>query len=112
MSVMHVSRFTRDFLLLFSAPIIWVVHFLFVYGFTGIACARGFAHVQWFGTDTVAVAILGATFAAIVFIVLTLVRIPAGTDAFLRWSTIGLGLLSAVAVVWETLPVPLVPACG
>lgn len=113
MTTMRLSTFARTFLLLFSGPIVWAVHFLLIYGFTGIACARGLAQVQWLGIDAVAAGILAATLAAIVILAWILARLPKNTtDDFVRWSALGLGMLTCVALVWEALPVFFVPACS
>lgn len=113
------SLFTRSFLTMFSGPILWAIHFLFIYGFNGIMCARPALQREWAGLSLSGWAIVlasGAALLAIGLISLGAWRSRTGTDAankdFERWMTAGLGLLSAFAIVLEAIPVFLVPQCG
>ncbi|WP_334190384.1 hypothetical protein [Noviherbaspirillum sp.] len=124
---MNVSHFTRTFLLIFSGPIIWAAHFVAIYGFTGVACARGSHHAEWLGIGAVPwfIGISGLlALAAIATIGALATRkgkrasqsdasgVPAEGHAFIGSMTIMLGLLAAIAIVWESLPVLLVPICA
>lgn len=112
---MRTSTFTHDFLLLFSGPLIWAVHFVAIYSFNGILCARTAAQASWLGVGIATWGIGGAGILAIAAIAACLAVEPRGapdSHGFVRWVTIGLGWLAIVAIVWETLPVFLVPACG
>lgn len=114
---MHVSRFTRSFLLIFSGPLIWAMHFLTIYGGSGVICARpAAAQLQWLGlhaTDWWTLIASGAAIAAIGAVLLYLRRASdhARQAGFIPWITTALGMLSIIAILWETLPVLLIPAC-
>lgn len=124
---MNTSHFTRTFLLIFSGPIIWALHFVAIYGFTGIACARALHEVAWLGIGAVSWFIgiscllaLGAIAAIAALTAKKRNRMPpAGVNtmraekhSFIGSMTIMLGMLAAIAIIWETLPVLLVPACA
>ncbi len=107
-------------LLRMSAPlVIWALHFLVIYGLTGIACARGFAATRVLGLDAVpwgiAVATLiaaGAMLFTIGVAVRQLRRRSHSTDAFVHWMSAAAGGLALVGVLWEAVPVFIVPVCG
>lgn len=114
---MRASPFTHNFLLLFSGPLIWAVHFVAIYAFTGVVCARAGTIQAWLDMHVALWAIAGASvfaLAAIAAINLGIRPRDAAPDnhRFIRWMSITLGLLSAIAIVWETLPAFLVPVCG
>jgi hypothetical protein len=105
------------FLLMLSGPIVWAVHFLFVYGFTGIVCARPAILTAWLGISMAAWVISAATLLSVAAIGTIYLRMRktlriAGDPAFVPVLTGALGLLSVLAILWETLPVFLVPTCG
>ena len=109
--------FTRGFLRLFSGPIVWAIHFLLVYGFTGVLCARPAWEVQWLGIGLLEWGIGSAAVAALAllaFIHLGRRRKEAVeiNAVFVRRTGAALALLSALAIVWESLPLLLVPACA
>jgi hypothetical protein len=114
---MQTSAFTRAFLLMFSGPIIWAAHFFAIYGVTGLACARQFAHEEWFGVSIVLWTIGAITLAALAAILLIVFKAAsvktARDDArFIQWITAGLGLFSIVAIFWEITPAALLPICA
>ena len=85
-----------------SGPLLWALHFAVLYGFTALACARGFAHsVPW--VIGVATLVLGA--AAAFFI------LRSSKDQFIGWLAAALAALSLLAMVWQAVPVLIVPAC-
>lgn len=108
------SRFTRSFLLLFSAPLIWAVHFLAIYAWTAVLCERP----EWSAQSLIPWGIVLASATAIGVIAAINLRVwvrrkePGGNAGFVRIITAALGLLIAIAIVWETLPAFMVPACG
>lgn len=111
------ASFTRVFLLMLSGPIIWAGHFLFVYGFTGIVCARPPSQVEWMGVSITAWTVSIATLLSIAAIGAIQVKIrnralAAGDPSFVPVMACMLALLSVVAIVWETLPAFLVPPCS
>jgi hypothetical protein len=109
--------FPRPFLLMLAGPIIWAGHYLFIYAVNGVACARPALHAAWAGVPVSSWIIIAASVAALVAMGLIYLRLrtrmPQLADpGFLPWLAGALSLLSAVAVVWETIPALLVPACG
>jgi hypothetical protein len=87
-----------------AGVIVWALHFAVIYGFTGLACARG-----WDGAipSTVALATLAAG-ALIVIILFKGIR----RQEFIHWMTTAVAALALVAIVWEGAPVLLVSPCG
>jgi hypothetical protein len=98
---------------MFSGALIWAVHFMAIYGFTTLACARDFATTQWLGIGIVAWAIGAATIIALAAAVAVAVSATrtAPVIGFTDWITAGVAALAALAIVWEALPVIMVPAC-
>jgi hypothetical protein len=83
--------------------VVWALHFAAIYGFTALACARGFgASAPW----VVGAATAVAAAAAIAVIVTHL------SPEFTRWMTAAVAGLALVAIVWEGLPALMVPACA
>ncbi len=114
---MHAVSFPRAFLLLFSGPIVWVVHFFFIYSFTGIACARGLFDAKWFGIGIVAWVIAAVTLAATGGLALIFFRTSpnetaGGSAHFIRWTAAALAILAVLAMLWEAMAALIVPACG
>ena len=109
--------FTRGFLLLFSGPIVWAIHFLFVYSFTGVLCARPAWHPQWLGIGLLewgigSAAIVALAFLAFIHIGRRRKEVAETNAAFIGRTGAALALLSSLAIVWESLPLLLVPACA
>jgi hypothetical protein len=100
---------------LLAGPLAWAVHFTLIYAANGIFCARPALHGLWMGG--LATAFMGIA-AALALAVIGLVnwryrrRWPATDDkGFFPWVAATLGLLSAIAIVWQTVPVLMLPAC-
>ena len=107
------SRFTRTALRMSSGIIIWAAHFLAIYGFTALACARGFATARWMGIGAVPWMIGVATLiaaAALVALIASAAR--AANSSFTEWMAAALGGLALIAVAWEAMAVLMVPACA
>jgi hypothetical protein len=115
--------FTYQTLLVLSGLIIWAVHFLIVYPFNALACVYGLAAAEIVGIGIVPIIIVIVTVLSLALIGAALFAATAGrateqpqieapNQRFLRFLTVGIGLLSAVAVIWETLPVFMIPPCG
>jgi hypothetical protein len=86
-----------------SGVIVWALHFAVVYGFTALACARGFgATAPW----VVGAATLVAAAGAAVIIVRNFSR------EFTRWMSAAVAAAGLVAILWEGLSVLMVPACA
>jgi hypothetical protein len=95
----------------------WAAHFAAIYGLTALACARGFAEAAWLGVGVVPWGIGIATVVALAAIVL-LTAGAARTAAksargpgFLTWMTIAAGAAGVVAIIWQAIPVLIVPVC-
>lgn len=113
------SRFGRSILKMFSAALIWAVHFAVIYSFTALACARGFSDLEWLGVGMVTWVIGTATSIAIAALAVIIKRTlgavrttPSNTARFMHWMTAAIGGLALVAIVLEALPVLVVPACN
>ena len=110
------KRFSRAFLFMLASPIIWAAHFMFIYGVNGVACARPALHTIWAGMPVSSWIIVAASVLALAAMALIYWRqrrdmLRTGEPGFLAWLAGMLSVLLAVAVVWETMPVLLVPAC-
>ncbi|MCD0503603.1 hypothetical protein [Bordetella petrii] len=102
---------------LLAGPLIWAVHFVFIYSANGIFCARPAWQGWWVDEAGAAWVILAAALAAIAALLLVCNRQrgrwPRSADpGFFAWVANALGLLSAVAILWQSLPVLWVPACA
>lgn len=111
------SRFTRATLQMSAGALIWAAHFLVIYAFTAIACARGFAGAEWLGLGVVPVTITAATLVAagvaatMIWTGVRTLHAEAGSN-FVGWMTVGCAALALLAILWETLPAFMIPACG
>jgi hypothetical protein len=87
-----------------SGVLLWALHFALVYGFTGLACARGWlGGIPWF----VGIATLAAG-AAAAFVILR--GLPRRAE-FVDGIALGLAAFALVAILWEGLSIAMVPAC-
>lgn len=89
-----------------SLPVaLWAVHFGTIYGFTGIACARGLeGAVPWVvGLATLVAAALAASLLA---------RGLARRDDFIDATTAGLAGLALIAIAWEGVPALWMTPCA
>ncbi len=95
-----------------SGALIWAVHFMAIYGFTTLACARDFASIQWLGIGVVAWVVGGATMIALAaassVIVAAIRTSPIG---FTQWIAGSVAALASLAMIWEALPAMMVSAC-
>ena len=102
--------------------VIWAVQFTAVYGFTALACARGYARAAFLGIGVVPLVVTVLTLAALVPTGLLLMRSHRrdrrlalanghATDRFLDRSAVLVSGLSLVAIVWTGLPAVVLPAC-
>ena len=86
--------------------ILWAAHFTILYGVVGLACARGVpAVVPWTAAIATLLAVAGAAW-------LTLSGLRRGPHDFLAWLTAAAAASALVAIVWQALPVLLVPWCA
>lgn len=86
-------RFWPAALQISSGVIVWALHFTAVYGYTALACARGFGGISWFvGAMTVVAGLL------------TLAIIVKNLDReFVRWISAAVAGAALVAIAWEGL---------
>lgn len=97
-------------------PMIWGVHFLAIYVFTAMACARRPFNPDW--VAAVPWVVFALTLLATAALLTTAVpairankRSRDDASGFIPWTTAAFAALALVAVIWETLPVLLVPVC-
>jgi len=112
------THFGIELLFLIAGPAIWLVHYLFIYTVNAVACARAAWAGQWLGLPASSWVIVAGSALALAGMAAATwrqrqrQRMPATcASAFHTWLTAALCLLSALAVVWETVPVFLMPAC-
>lgn len=84
--------------------LVWAAHFSVLYGFTALACARGFAPAIPWVTGLATLAALAAAVAIAAW------SFP-GRARFASWMTAAIAGLAAVAIVFEGLAIVMVPAC-
>jgi hypothetical protein len=96
----------------------WALHFLILYSFQALACARGFADERIGGIGIVPAVGGVATVAAIAACFwLVLVRGQAGQDdgngaaGFLAHVKASSAVLALLAIIWTALPLVLLPPC-
>jgi hypothetical protein len=88
-----------------SSVLVWAAHFAALYGFTALACARGMAGaVPWVAG--------GATLAAIAALALIAWLHSQQRGEFNAWLALALAGLALIAVVYETVPLFIVPICA
>lgn len=107
-----------------AGMLVWAIHFGAVYVATAIACARGFAELVVAGLPLIPAMVLGATALALAAVGWIAARAYrrlrsdlSGEDGeddpqFLIWFTLAVALASALAIVWEGIPVLIVGACA
>jgi hypothetical protein len=97
---------------LFVGPVVWAVHFFAIYASTAIVCARAAA-----GSASVVAVVGGASLVAAAILAWTIVASArdgaeaAPRQVFVRRLTMVTAGLALLAVVFETLPVVLIPPC-
>lgn len=106
-----------------AALIVWAAHFLLVYGVQATLCWRGLAGGTILGWPVVPALVVAATAVALVAIGVIgwrawhrLRSAPAGEDGeeqpqFTVWMSLSVALLAILALVWEGIPVFLLPPC-
>lgn len=102
--------------------LIWTAHFGVIYILNTLACARGFSGPGWLGLGTVTwgigiatlLALLGAGGLAGAALRRIRRREPRedANDHFVDWMTAAVGAAALVGILWDALPVLIVPACA
>jgi len=86
-----------------AGVIVWVLHFALIYGFTALACARGLpAVVPW---------VIGGATAIAGGACLALIAREWRRQGFEAWLALSLDATALLAILWEALPVLMVPIC-
>ena len=88
-----------------AGVIVWTLHFAAIYGVTGLACARG-----W--TSIIAPSIVAATALAAAACLAIIVAGWRRRAEFESWLSASVAALALVAIVYESIPVLIVPPCG
>lgn len=88
-----------------SGVVVWAAHFLAVYAFTALGCARDFGHA-------VPPAVAGAGFVAAAALVAIIVRAWLWRAHFEHWLSGAIASFALIAVVYETIPAWAVPTCA
>lgn len=97
--------FTAATLRLSAGVLAWALHFAVIYGWTGLACARGLGRtVPW--------VVGGATLAAAAAAIALLIAGLRDRARFESWMMAGVAAFALVAIVWEGITVLIVPICG
>lgn len=112
------TRFWIELLFLIAGPVIWLAHYLFIYIVNALHCARpqSWLSTVWLALPISSWIILGASALALTSMAWAAIRqhrrIAAyGLPRFHAKLSAALCLLSALAVVWQTLPVFMVSEC-
>lgn len=122
MSAATNGGFAPRVLLACAGLLVWGAHFLFVYVFAALACARAFADMRLIGVGVVPLAIAASTAAALLLLPwlsrrawLTESRVHAAdprTPRFLRYLGAALAVYSAAAILLQALPALILPVCA
>jgi len=112
----------RPLLVTVFGLIVWAAHFAVIYGFNALACELGLDRQSAFGLTTVPLTIsIVTTVALIVLAIFALSVWKSGsrlegqqgqTPYFLNRVTITVVAISALAIIFDTIPVYLVGACA
>lgn len=122
------SVIDRDSLIgMVAGPLVWAAHFLFCYVLVSVACAFGFASAAGGGWGTVPILLVIASVLALASIAgLALLAYRRGGEAggsrrpedaeaarhrFMSLTAMLLGVLSAIGVVYTSVPLFVLPPC-
>lgn len=115
---------TATLVFVFAGLIIWAARFVAIYSFTALACAKQFAGLTLAGIGIVSLFVGAATLLAIAanaWVVMLAIgevrRYPGSVDdvelaPFVGYTAATVAGLSIIAILWETLPVLIVPVCN
>jgi hypothetical protein len=95
---------TREALRMSAGALVWAAHFAVIYGFTALACARGFVSAVPWVTG-------GATLVALGIAALVMVSAWRERERFTPWMAASIAALAMLAIVYESLALLMVPAC-
>lgn len=121
MSAVVERSFALRLLLASASLLVWGAHFLFIYIFAALACARAFADLRLIGVGVVPLAILTSTIAALLLLAWLSIRAwrlesrilaaDPETPRFLRYLGAALAIYSAGAILLQALPTLIIPVC-
>ena len=121
MNVVSEKGFASRLLLASAGLLVWGAHFLFIYVFAALACARSFADLRLIGFGIIPFAILAGSVAALLMLAWLSIRAwrteneassaDPDTPRFLRYIGAALAIYSAAAIFLQTLPVLILPVC-
>ena len=87
-----------------SGVLVWALHFAALYGYTALACARGFpGTVRWFTAF--------ATLAALAAMLFIIARNLPRRAEFESWMALMIAALALIGVVYETVSLYMVRPC-
>lgn len=121
MSGITQPSFAPRLLLASAGLLIWGAHFLFIYIFAALACARSFADWRVAGIGIVPLAILVST--AMMLLLLAWLSIHAwrtedrvrvadpATSRFLQYLGAALAVYSVAAILLQVVPTLIIPVC-
>jgi hypothetical protein len=84
-------RFWPTALRMSAGVMVWAAHFTVVYGFTALACARGFGGASW---------VVGAATALAALIAVVIIAKNRHRE-FTRWISAAVAGAALVAILWE-----------
>lgn len=117
------ADFLRKSLFTVSGLLIWALHFALLYGLAAVACARGWQEHRFLGFGLIPFSTAALTLAALMAAAATLLagirRYAAAeqahdirpVDAFMAYTAATLAAVSLVAILWNAVPVFIVPVC-
>jgi hypothetical protein len=118
-------RFIPAFMLLLSGFVAWTAHFLLIYGYTGLLCARPeWARTTMGGIGIIPLGVAALTVATLAALALVLARHgllrPPSQAAetltelpFYRQLTQGSAILGSIGIIWQgALSIMMVPSCA
>lgn len=116
MTLMREHRFTPTTFLILSGLLLWGAHFLVLYGFAALACARGWASERVWGIQLVPAVSVSLTVIACAALGVIMRRAWHGSkhsarsesdpsaERFMQSVTFALAALGFLAIVWNVLP--------
>jgi hypothetical protein len=108
--------FLRQTLIALAGLMIWLAHFLFVYGLAALACARAWNQAEPMGIGWVKLAIAAATVLGVGALGVLAWRgairqPPTPGQGFFRWLSLAAAGAALLAILWQGLPAALLPPC-
>ena len=97
-----------------AGAVIWAVHFTVVYGYTGLACARGFTDegTGWITAIPWVIGIATAVAGALTLPFIAPAVRARRSASFIDWMTAGVAAFALNAIVLEGIAVIWVPVCA